>query len=186
MLNFEQQVELAKELGGWHIEHSKLKVVDLLSKGVPAVYVYEEVRGGKQVIVGNDGKVLAFSSAINLDKVVDDIKNNNLWDKAVDLNMLKNSNCDVIEKYFAIENKIDPSWDKICQDIAVKLCKAMKDSGVKCVMKELADYSNYDDAKMEAEFAKYGVTLTQGKNTNISICNLFRRKASKIQKDLEK
>ena len=84
MLNFEQEVKLGIELGGWSVNLSDLKTVDLTKEGISATYIYENSKGGRQIIVGSDGKVLIFSSALSLDKVLYDMKYNNLWEKAVD------------------------------------------------------------------------------------------------------
>lgn len=86
MLNFEEQVKLAKNLNIWSCDVEQLKIVDLTNKGLNAIYVYEPTRGGKQIIVGEDGKMLGFASALTLDKVVNDIKTNNLWEKAKKIN----------------------------------------------------------------------------------------------------
>lgn len=88
MLNFEQEVKLGKQLGGWSVDLSELKTVDLTKQGISAAYIYESTKGGRQIIVGNDGKVLFFSSALSLEKVLYDIKYNNLWEKAVDNKLL--------------------------------------------------------------------------------------------------
>ena len=82
MINFEEQVKLAKGLNIWSNDVNKLKIVDLNNLGLNAIYVYEPTRGGKQIIIGEDGKMLGFTSALTLDKVVSDIKTNNLWEKA--------------------------------------------------------------------------------------------------------
>ena len=85
MLNFEEQVKLAKSLNIWNCDINQLKIIDLTDKGLNAIYVYEQTKGGKQIVVGEDGKVLGFSSALSLDKVIYEIKHNNLWDKAKNL-----------------------------------------------------------------------------------------------------
>ncbi len=85
MLNFEQEVELGKRLNIWSVDSSKLKTVDLMKEGLPSAYIYEPIKGGKQIIVGNDYKVLSFASSLSLDKVLQDIKHNNLWKKAVEI-----------------------------------------------------------------------------------------------------
>ncbi len=86
MLTFEQEVELGTTLNIWSLAPSMLKTVDLTPKGFAAAYIYEPTKGGKQIIVGPDGKYLAFSSSISLSKVLEDIKYNNLWTRAVDIN----------------------------------------------------------------------------------------------------
>ena len=85
MLNFEQEVELGKRLKIWSIKPSELKTIDLMNEGIPGAYIYEPIRGGRQVIVGNDWKVLSFASSLSLDKVLQDIKYNKLWEKAVEV-----------------------------------------------------------------------------------------------------
>ena len=87
MLNFEQEVELGKRLKIWSVEPSELKTVDLMEEGIPGAYIYEPIRGrgGRQVIVGNDWKVLLFASSLSLSKVLQDIKYNKLWEKAVEV-----------------------------------------------------------------------------------------------------
>ena len=82
MLTFEQQIELGKAIIDWRVNKSELKIIDLTTQGFAGIYIYEKQRGGKQLIVGADGKYLTFSSSLNLSKVLDNIKNNNLWDKA--------------------------------------------------------------------------------------------------------
>ena len=82
MINFEEQVKLAKSLNIWSSNINQLKIVDLNTFGLNAIYVYEPTRGGKQIIIGEDGKMLGFTSALTLEKVVNDIKTNNLWEKA--------------------------------------------------------------------------------------------------------
>lgn len=89
MLSFEQMVDKGTSLSIWTLPKLQLKIVDLAPKGLDYVYIYENIKGGKQIIVGADGKVLAFSSSISLDRVIADIKNNNLWQKAVDIATLK-------------------------------------------------------------------------------------------------
>lgn len=84
MLNYEQQVELAKRLKCWEVDANELSFVDLSKNGLPYTYAFESLRGGRQVIIGNDGKLLFFSSSLSLDKVLNEIKNNNVWEKAVD------------------------------------------------------------------------------------------------------
>ena len=91
MLNFEQEVELAKKLQIWSVEPSELKTIDLMNEGLPAAFVFEPCRGGRQVIVGNDWKVLTFPSSLSLDIVLNDIKHNNLWKKAVDVKIIINN-----------------------------------------------------------------------------------------------
>ena len=83
MLTFEQEVDLAQKLDIWSIPTSELKFVDLRKEGLPSTYVYEPIKGGKQIIVGNDWKVLSFPSSLSLEKVLDDIKHHGLWDRAV-------------------------------------------------------------------------------------------------------
>ena len=85
MLNFEQEVELGKKLKIWSVDPSELKAIDLIKEGIPAAYIYEPCRGGRQIIVGNDYKVLSFASSLSLEKVVQDIKYNKLWEKAVEI-----------------------------------------------------------------------------------------------------
>ena len=85
MLKFEQEVELGKRLKIWSVEPSELKTIDLMNEGFSGAYIYEPIRGGRQVIVGNDWKVLAFNSSLSLDKVLQDIKHNKLWEKAIEV-----------------------------------------------------------------------------------------------------
>ena len=87
MLNFEQEVELGKNLGIWSTD--KLNIINLRDRGFAGTYIFETTKGGRQVIVGCDGKVLSFASAVNLDRVLDDIKNNNVWARAVDPKSVK-------------------------------------------------------------------------------------------------
>lgn len=88
MLNFEQEVELGKRLKIWSVDTSELKTIDLLKEGLAAAYLCEPIRGGRQVIVGNDWKVLSFASSLSLDKVLQDIKHNKLWEKAVEVEII--------------------------------------------------------------------------------------------------
>ncbi len=83
-LSFAEQVEISKRLGFWHINPQELKAVDLTDRGLNSAYVYEPIKGGAQVIVGADGKYLTFVSAISLEQVINQIKNNNLWLKATE------------------------------------------------------------------------------------------------------
>lgn len=85
MLKFEQEVELGKRLKIWSVEPSELKTIDLINEGFSGAYIYEPIRGGRQVIVGSDWKVLAFNSSLSLDKVLQDIKHNKLWEKAIEV-----------------------------------------------------------------------------------------------------
>ena len=84
MLNYEQQVELGKRLKCWNVEPNELNAVDLSKNGLPYAYMFESLKGGRQVIIGNDGKLLFFSSNLSLEQVLNEIKNNNVWEKAVD------------------------------------------------------------------------------------------------------
>ena len=88
MLNFEQKVELGKRLKIWSVNPSELKAIDLMKEGLPAAYIYEPIRGGRQIIVGNDYKVLSFASSLTLEKAIQDIKHNKLWEKAVEIEAL--------------------------------------------------------------------------------------------------
>lgn len=74
MLNFEEQVKLGVSLLDWNVNEKELKIVDLLSRGIPAVYIYEPTRGGKSIIVGNDGKALVGTSSKSLDQLIEDVK----------------------------------------------------------------------------------------------------------------
>ena len=82
MLNFEQEVELGKRLNCWSVDISELKAIDLTEKGFSGAFIFEQSRGGKAIIVGSDGRVLGVPSCFNIDNVLNDIKNNNLWDKS--------------------------------------------------------------------------------------------------------
>ena len=87
MLNYEQEMELGRKLTIWTT--NELNFVNLRDKGFDGTYIYEQTKGGRQVIVGSDGKVLSFVSAVSLDRVLDDIKNNNVWVRAVDPKSVK-------------------------------------------------------------------------------------------------
>ena len=83
MLNFEQEVELGKRLAVWDVDVSELKAIDLTEMGFSGAFVFEQSRGGKAIIIGIDGKFLGVASSLNIDDVINDIKNNNLWEKAM-------------------------------------------------------------------------------------------------------
>ena len=81
MLNYNQQIELGKKLKCWDVEPNELNSMDLSKNGLPYDYMFEKLRGGRQVIIGNDGKILFFSSSLSLEQVLNDIKTTDLWNK---------------------------------------------------------------------------------------------------------
>ncbi len=74
MLSFEEQVKLGISLMKWNIDVKELKTVDLNSKGVPAAYIYEPIRGGKSICITNKGDALVGNSAQSLEQLIEDLK----------------------------------------------------------------------------------------------------------------
>lgn len=120
MWSFENQVEygisLLKKIR--NIDVNNLKTIDLSSRGISGVYIYESIRGGLSILVDNKGEVLAGSSANSLDQVVEDFKkgkrsmiNKTETNQTNNINILNYFK----EKVFTIESKLDPSWESICQ-----------------------------------------------------------------------
>ena len=74
MLNFEEQVQLGISLMKWNVDVKDLKTIDLNSKGVPATYIYEPIRGGKSICITNKGDALVGNSAQSLEQLIEDLK----------------------------------------------------------------------------------------------------------------
>lgn len=120
MWSFENQVEygisLLKKIR--NIDVNNLKTIDLSSRGISGVYIYESIRGGLSILVDNKGEVLAGSSAKSLDQLIEDFKkgkrsmiNKTETNQTNNVNILNYFK----EKVFTIESKLDPSWESICQ-----------------------------------------------------------------------
>ena len=88
-LSTDEQIKIAESLDCWSMEVSKLMKIIIEVEGFSGLYIYEPIKGGKQLIVGSDGKVLMFASSLKHSDVINDIKHNNLWEKAVYPNQLK-------------------------------------------------------------------------------------------------
>lgn len=72
MLNFEEQVRLAINIINAKVD--VVKSVNLTDKGVNGVYVYENCRGGKSIIVDEKGEALGGTSSKSLDKLIEEYK----------------------------------------------------------------------------------------------------------------
>ena len=55
MLTFQQQIQLAKSLEWWTLPVNKLITIYVEVVNFTDAYIYEPIKGGKQLIVGSDG-----------------------------------------------------------------------------------------------------------------------------------
>ena len=129
-------------------------------------------------------KVLDFLALGILDKIIDEIKHNNLWSNAIDANELV-AISSVVEEYFRIENQYDPFWEDECRKIAIKICKSMGTDSAYDIMCKLGEFAWCDDEKIEEKFLSYGVDLPFKDKTKRDIIDEFRTKTKEIKKYLD-
>lgn len=72
MLSFEEQVKLA--VTKLNVNESDVKIVNLADVGVNGIYVYQSTRGGKSIIVDENGEMLGGTSSKSKDVLVEEYK----------------------------------------------------------------------------------------------------------------